>query len=354
MTATVTPGVPVVLVKGDDEVLVGEAVIELVHTLVADGDRQLLVEELDASRYETPQGDYDIAPIVDAAQTLPFLTDRRVVVARHAAVFTTKDAVGPLVSYLADPLDSTSLVLVWERAPKPNAKLGAVPKSLVDAIAGAGGTVLDTKVGKVRDWMAEHLKEAPVRLDADARRLIGEHLGEDVSRLGAILTALEATYGHGAKLGSAEVEPYLGEQGGVAPWDLTDAIDRGDVPGALDKLHRLMSAGDRHPLQIMSTLHTHVGRMLALDAAGVANEAQAAEVLGMGRSTFPAKKALEQGRKLGRARVQEMICLLADADLDLRGAKAWPDEVVMEVLVARLAGRSRAAAGRRPGRRQAG
>jgi len=36
--------------------------------------------------------------------------------------------------------------------------------------------------------------------------------------------------------------------------------------------------------------------------------------------------------------------LLAQADLDLRGAKEWPDELVMEVLVARL---SRLGSGRR-------
>jgi hypothetical protein len=38
--------------------------------------------------------------------------------------------------------------------------------------------------------------------------------------------------------------------------------------------------------------------------------------------------------------------LLAQADLDLRGAKAWPDELVMEVLVARLTGRSRTGSAR--------
>jgi hypothetical protein len=32
---------------------------------------------------------------------------------------------------------------------------------------------------------------------------------------------------------------------------------------------------------------------------------------------------------------------LADADLDLRGRRAWPDELVLEVLVARLARLSR-------------
>jgi hypothetical protein len=35
--------------------------------------------------------------------------------------------------------------------------------------------------------------------------------------------------------------------------------------------------------------------------------------------------------------VVEAIDLLTTADLDLRGGKAWPDDLVLEVLVARLA-----------------
>ena len=51
---------PVVLVKGSDEVLVGEAVVELVRALVGDGDRGLMVEELSADAYDGGDG-YDIA-----------------------------------------------------------------------------------------------------------------------------------------------------------------------------------------------------------------------------------------------------------------------------------------------------
>ena len=36
------------------------------------------------------------------------------------------------------------------------------------------------------------------------------------------------------------------------------------------------------------------------------------------------------------------ISLVADADLDLRGVVAWPDELVIEVLLARLAQLARA------------
>jgi DNA polymerase-3 subunit delta len=90
-----------------------------------------------------------------------------------------------------------------------------------------------------------------------------------------------------------------------------------------------------------STLHSHFARILRLDGADVTGEKQAAELLGIKGSTFPARKALGQARKLGHDRVVRIIDLLAQADLDLRGGKAWPDHLVLEVLVARVATMSR-------------
>ncbi|HET6662973.1 MAG TPA: hypothetical protein VFG94_01885, partial [Acidimicrobiales bacterium] len=123
--------------------------------------------------------------------------------------------------------------------------------------------------------------------------------------------------------------------GGVAPWDLTDAIDRGDIATAIEVLHRIHPAN--HALVVMANLHSHLQRMLALDGADVNSEKEAAELLGIRGSTFPAKKALQQGRKVGSAKLAQAIGLLAVADVDLRGGKAGPDDVILEVLVARLA-----------------
>ena len=58
-------------------------------------------------------------------------------------------------------------------------------------------------------------------------------------------------------------------------------------------------------------------------------------------STYPAKKAMQQSRKLGTKRLARAIDLLATADLQLRGTVDWPPELVMEVLVARLSSLSR-------------
>jgi DNA polymerase III subunit delta len=334
--------VPIHLVKGDDAVLVGDLVRELVDEAVGGDDRSLVVTDLDAASYEDDQGSSSIGPLVDAAQTPPFLTERRAVVGRNASVFSTADSVEPLVRYLADPLPTTIIVLVWEKGPRSGARVGAVPKKLADAVTRAGGVVVDTRpgTGKRRtEWLDDHLSDRAVHLDASARARLYDHLGEEVSRLAILLDTFESAFGAGAKLSAEDIEPYLGDAGDVAPWDLTDAIDRGDTQEALGVLGRMLGAG-RHPLQVTASLHGHYQRMLRLDGSGVSSDAQAAEMLGMKGSTFPARKALDQARALGSDRIGEFIGLLADADLDLRGAKAWPSELVVEVLVARLASRS--------------
>ncbi len=99
----------------------------------------------------------------------------------------------------------------------------------------------------------------------------------------------------------------------------------------------------------MATLHGHFGRMLRLDGLDGLDEAGAAKVLGLKGSTFPARKARDGARALGSTGIADAFALLAAADLDLRGFTAWPERLVLEVLVARLS-RLRRAAGRARGR----
>ncbi|HEY1119047.1 MAG TPA: hypothetical protein VGE43_15145, partial [Acidimicrobiales bacterium] len=182
----------------------------------------------------------------------------------------------------------------------------------------------------------EAVGRAGLRLERDAQRHLVDWLGDDPGKLPGLLAVLASTYGEGGRLGVADIEPFLGEAGGVPPWDLTDAIDRGDIAAAITTVTRMLRAG-RHPMQVMATLHTHFQRIMRLDGAGVRNEKEAATVLGMKGSTFPAKKALAQSRRLGATGVRESIRLLAKTDLELRGTVDWPVELSMEILVARLA-----------------
>jgi len=328
----------VFLVRGDDAVLLSRAVQDLVDRLVGDADRSLVVEELIETNYLTGDGDYSIAPLVNAAQTPPFLTEFRVVVGRELGRFSKADDVASLLGYLEAPLPSTRLVLAWEKGPDLQ-RLNAIPKPLQQAVT-AAGEVIDVRVprGKAaQGWLDQQVAASGLTVRRAALKQLAEHLGDDRSRLPSLLDTLVATFGVGAELDVADVQPYLGEAGDVAPWELTEAIASGDPASALDKLHRMQSGGGRHPLQILASLHGHYGRLLRLDGAGLRDEKAAAQALGIKGSTFPAKKALQQSRKLGPQKVARAIDLLATADLDVRGATAIGDEATMDVLVARLA-----------------
>jgi DNA polymerase-3 subunit delta len=325
---------PVYVVKGSEEVILRDAVRDLVHELVGERDQGLTVEEVGSDRHQPGDASTPtLHALVDAAQTPPFLTDRRVVVGRDLDSFTRAEQVTPLVSYLADPLPTTSLVLVWP---------GRIPKSVTDAVKAAGGAQIDTNPGrKVAEWVDEQLARSGLKADRGAQQRLVDWLGDDPQRLVGVLETLVGSFGPGSKVTSDDIAPFLGEAGGVPPWELTDAIDKGDISGALDKLHRMLEGGERHPLQIMATLHGQYARMLMLDGAPVTGEKDAARLLNLKGSTFPARKALNQVRKLGHTRVVRALDLLAGADLDLRGRRAWPEDLVMEVLVARLARLSR-------------
>ena len=310
---------PAYLVRGDDHALVAQALSKVLAELTGEAGA-LALEDHSADEPDVPA-------LIDACLTPPFLADRRILLVRDLGRIRAED-VDRLVAYLAAPSDTASLVL---------ASTAAVAARLVEAVRGVGHVVdASAPAGRARgQWFSARLKAAPVNLDARAASMLTEHLGEDVGRLDGILAALAAAYGD-ATVGSEELEPFLGEAGAGVPWELTDAIDSGDVARALAALHRLVDGGSRHPLVVLASLHRHFLAMLRLDGAGVSSDEEAASLLGI-RSTYPAAKARAQAARLKGAGIGRAIVLLADADLDLKGRTGLPEQTILEILVARLA-----------------
>jgi DNA polymerase III subunit delta len=319
------------LVRGEDPALVAQETRALIDRLVGEREASFVVEE-----HGAPGEDLDTRAVVDACLTPPFLGDRRVVVVRDAGRIGASEASG-LLAALSQPLESTFLVLVGGA--------GTVPQALVKAI-GAAGELIDASPGTGRErtsWVATQLRDGPLRFEAAARSRLQEHLGDDLGRIAGIVDSLVSAYGEGASISVSELEPFLGSAGSVPPWELTDAIDSGSIPAALSALRRMLDAGGRHPTEVIGILHRHYANMLRLDGVSGSDPTEAARLLGV-RSPYVAKKALEQGRRLGSERIAQAVILLADADLDVKGRTGLPPDLVLEVLVARLGRQLRARA----------
>ena len=334
---------PVHLVLGDDTRFRADAAKALIAGLLGDDDASLALEEFSLTARASDAGEGDAAaaaegpPVVDralsSASTPPFGTERRVIVIREVGAMSAADA-DAVARYLADPCPTTALVLVGGG--------GRIPVTLTKALKAAGGQEIKAAPAKTGDALAGALDGADLKLTPAAARRVSDWFGDDAGRIPALLDVLRAAYGEGARIDVDDLEPYLGEAGGVAPYHLTGAIDKGDAAGALEILHRLRGASF-HPLQVMALLHRHYQRMLRLDDPHVGSEQDAVAALGGKVKPYPAGLALRQARLLGGDGLRAAYAHLAKADVDLRGATALPEDAVLEVLIARLAGLSRRA-----------
>jgi DNA polymerase-3 subunit delta len=333
-----------VVVRGRDATLRAEALHALVTELLGADDRTLALAEFDVAAppesVRSGRGDLGaeaalVLTALDAARTIPFGSSRRVVVLRNASQLAADDA-KPIAAYVAAAEPTAVLVLDYGEK-SPPAALAKALKAI-----GAREVSVDEPLATV---LAQHAKAAGLKLERDAADAITTRLGEDVGRVAGIVDLLASTFGPGARLGAGDVEPYLGDEGGVPVYELTNAIDDGDHVRALGVLARLRDASGLHPLQVMASLTNHYRRLLRLDDPDLRGEQDAVAVLkelsGRAPNPWVAKKSLAQARGLGADGIRAAYDLLAQADLDLRGARRIPDEAVMDLLVVRLAGISR-------------
>ncbi len=335
----------VVVVKGSDHSLRARALDEVTARLLGDDDPTLALAEAplppargrDAGDGGAEARHQALVAALDGARTPPFGTRRRVVVIRSDEALGAGEA--ELVArYVDEPEPTTALVLELP---------GRVPAVLAKSLKSVGAEEVVAGGGRspTAGVLAERLDSAGLRLDEAARSLVVDRIGEDAARVPALVDLLVSTFGDGASLGADDVAPYLGASGSVPVFELTKAIDAGDVAGSLAVLQRLATSGGMHPLQVMAVLHNHYRRILRLDDPAVRSGDAAVDVVG--GHPYPAKLAWERARRLGTEGIARAYDLLARADADVRGGSGAPDRAVLEVLVTRLAMLSRRSAGSR-------
>lgn len=345
---------PVHLVRGEDPVLRADVTTALIDELLAGADRSLALDDLEVpgKRKNDDDGGADaesegvdlsiLERILVALGSPPFLVERRVVVIRNIAGLS-KDQVALVVERLADPTPGVVAVIEhhggrlpgeFEKFVKANKIAARVPEAEQVAAGSKNTTVVEVELQR-------QLQACGVKLHTDARARIVAHLGDDAARVAELVEILATRFTLGTTVRADEIEPYLGEAGGLdRPFALTEALEKGDAARALEVLHRLMHATNakseaRHPMLLMATLGNYYRSLLRLDSPGIRTKDDAAAVLG--GNPWAAKYRLDASRQLGTTGLREAIALLAQADLDLRGKRAIDEETVMHVLVARLA-----------------
>jgi DNA polymerase III delta subunit len=220
--------------------------VRLVVGEVLDGrDPAFAVEDLTAGSGDGDAGAI-VARVMDALTTPPLLSDRRVVVVRDAQALSAEES-RPLLEWLAAPTTTATLVL---------GIVGARAHRLVDAVADVRHVAVGTRPAERVAFVADTLARHELRVERSVAQRVAERIGDDVARTDALARTLASIYG-ATTLDFAQIEPYLGAAGDVPEWDLTDAIDAGDVRRAGGGARPMRDSRSRVGVQIVGSLSRH-------------------------------------------------------------------------------------------------
>jgi DNA polymerase III subunit delta len=245
---------PVVLLHGPEPFLIEEALANLTRVVCPDPGLLAMSREVLEAREVGAEG------IVRAAETLPWGTPRRLVVARGAEALGAKQ-VERLVEYLRAPNPSTVLAFT---VPQP-----LIPSHwLLKAVPAAGAVAIPQLSGRaLSGWLCSRASADGFELGTDAAQLLITHVGDDPAALaGEVEKAALAGGPENRRVGIAEVRAVVGEHRSHEVFELTRAVERQDAAVALSLLERLLVAGEE-PLRILAILAGH-SRRTAPQAAG--------------------------------------------------------------------------------------
>ncbi len=221
---------PVYLIHGADEYLLDKAVDRLASRLaeVADLDYNLTLLGGDRT-----SGD----EIVVAANQLPFMSDRRLVIVRDVDRLAA-DELAIVVDYATNPNPATTLVLVALKIAR-NTRI----YKAVDALGG----VAEYKAPAKRDYpktVVEMFADHGKRAGLDAAEALVQAVGYDLRRLSTEVGKVVAYTGEQTTLSRAEVEQVMFTTAPTSVWDFLDALGTRDRKGAMRLLSGLLAEGE--------------------------------------------------------------------------------------------------------------
>ncbi|MFC4250963.1 DNA polymerase III subunit delta [Sinimarinibacterium flocculans] len=231
---------PVYLVAGDEPLLIQEALDAIRAKARAEGYSER--EVLDVER------GFDWQRLADTCASLSLFASRRIVEVRMAA--GPDDAGRKMLQQLARALPPDVLLLVVCGALDARARDAAWFKAL-DAV-GVSLYVWAVKGREFSGWLETRLRDAGVRVDAEAVRLLAERTEGNLLAAAQDVAKLALLYPN-RHVGVDELAQAVADSSRFEAFDLNDRVLDGDAAGAVRSLARLREEGAA-PLEILGAL----------------------------------------------------------------------------------------------------
>jgi DNA polymerase III subunit delta len=316
---------PVYLIHGPEELLLDQAVERLKQKLsaLADLDFNLDVFDGDSARPED---------VVAAANTLPFMSERRLVILRKADRMTA-DGLGVLADYAADPNPETTLVLVASKIAR-NLRIFKA----VDALGG----VAEYKAPAKRDYartVVGMFADKGKRVGLDAAEVLVRAVGYDLRRLSVEIEKVISFTGDETTLSRDEIEQVMSTTAPTSIFDFLDALGSRDCRDSMRVLTALLDEGESvHGVHAMGIRHVRnllsARALLERDDEGSATALISREV---GVREWQARNLMVQARRFDAVELVDALLSAAESEAKMKTSR--DPRLVFEIWVLEVCGR---------------
>jgi len=222
---------PVCVIYGDNRREAMDQLDQLIDQYLPDADRQMCLNQYEGDSME-------LASVLDDVRTLPFLSDRRMVIVKQADAFITKYR-QELEAYLDRPSSTGVLVLMPEKFPsntrlaKKSAQIGQV--FACEKVSARNLPSFLTEYAKKRHHLA---------LSPEASAALIELAGEDsdilTAELDKVATFLADNKDHPGRILPQDIQILVGNNRQFNVFNVIDAMTAGDVGASLTRLHQML------------------------------------------------------------------------------------------------------------------
>jgi len=296
---------PLYFLYGDETFLIDEALAQLEVAALGDGLRDFNLNTFYGS-------EADAAQIRDAVETLPMMSQVRVVVVKEAHELSDKDweLLWPLVD---EPVNTTAFICVGSKIDKRKKHI----KRFIDR-----GVVVEFKRpfdNQIPDWIRTIAKKHGLTLTGDAVDLLHQLVGSNLSDINGELTKLAQYLGEKKKAGPDEVLKVVSHVRLDSVFDLTDAIGHNDRARALTCLANLLDNG-QNEVGVLALISRHV-RILRLVSDGMKEGLSGQRLASRaGVSPYFLKSYVDQAREWNSTKIDRTFEALLDTDRALKSS----------------------------------
>lgn len=255
---------------------------EYIKRSALDALRKLLLPAGLEDMNETRLNDPDADTLIAAAETLPFMADKRLVVVQESGMlqgrakgYDEARSAAALSEYLKNPPDTACIVFYVRDKADGRKKLYAALKKCAEIVQ---FSPLEDR--EMTRWIAQYLKKLGKQISAPTCQKLTFTAGNDLYALSGELQKLAAYAGDRAEILPEDIDAVCVRTTAYRVYDLTNTLMRGDAKGAFTLARALLKDGEE-PLMLLALLQGECRRMLAvklLRADGAQPDAIAAKI----------------------------------------------------------------------------